>query len=417
MGGTRDDVRGLTESAEASGSESQSDSEEGDTEATTASEAETSEVPDPDSPLESPARRPSAGERRSEKRFGFGWTRFGLMSSRVPAPEDKSDSSALPGANDEVIVDGKDLAEEAKEIEPDTHTTPKSPFPDNPPQRKDLEGKIIKQITREFSSGTFFYSFETDLTHSLQNKRRRLMSRANSSMALSTLLPAEEVASSTFPPSPSISPPRKATALPLSDANLTAALESDDFVEPDLHLPLWRRVDRRFFWNEHILKDFLDLGLHSYILPVMQGWVQSSTFSVPIPPNPLEPDVPLGEVPVDMAVISRRSRDRAGLRYQRRGIDDDGHVANFVETEMVVRAKVEGKTNMFSFVQIRGSIPLKWSQSPYFMKPPTMLDQAVDQTYSVANLHFNEITRIYGPIVSVSRCKSTDDRPSLICPK
>ena len=111
-------------------------------------------------------------------------------------------------------------------------------------------------------------------------------------------------------------------------------------MEPDVRVPLWRRVDRRFFWNEWLLRDFLDLGLHAFILPVMQGWVQSSTFTVPIPPNPLEPSVSLGSVPVDLAVISRRSRDRAGLRYQRRGIDDQGHVANMVETEMIVRAKV-----------------------------------------------------------------------------
>jgi len=99
-------------------------------------------------------------------------------------------------------------------------------------------------------------------------------------------------------------------------------------------------VDRRFFWNEWLLKDFLDLGLHGYILPIMQGWVQSSTFTIPIPPNPLDPSISLGVVPIDLVVISRRSRERAGLRYQRRGIDDEGHVANMVETEMIVRAKV-----------------------------------------------------------------------------
>jgi hypothetical protein len=117
-------------------------------------------------------------------------------------------------------------------------------------------------------------------------------------------------------------------------------MSKDDFIEPDIHVPLWRRADHRFFWNEWLCKDFIDLGLHGYIIPVMQGWVQSASFTVPIPPNPLEPTVDLGSVPVDINVISRRSRDRAGLRYQRRGIDDQGHVANFVETEMIVRAKV-----------------------------------------------------------------------------
>jgi len=43
---------------------------------------------------------------------------------------------------------------------------------------------------------------------------------------------------------------------------------------------------------------------------------------------------------VDYIVISRRSRDRAGLRYQRRGIGEEGNVANFVETESVMRVQV-----------------------------------------------------------------------------
>jgi hypothetical protein len=45
-------------------------------------------------------------------------------------------------------------------------------------------------------------------------------------------------------------------------------------------------------------------------------------------------------IEVEYAIISRRSRERAGLRYQRRGIDDDAHVANFVETEAIVRLVV-----------------------------------------------------------------------------
>lgn len=67
--------------------------------------------------------------------------------------------------------------------------------------------------------------------------------------------------------------------------------------------------------------------LHPYVLPIMQGYCQISSFVV-------ESET------VDYIVISRRSRDRAGLRYQRRGVDDDAHVANFVETETIVRVKV-----------------------------------------------------------------------------
>lgn len=46
------------------------------------------------------------------------------------------------------------------------------------------------------------------------------------------------------------------------------------------------------------------------------------------------------ECQVDYIIISRRSRDRAGLRYQRRGIDEEANVANFVETETIMRLEV-----------------------------------------------------------------------------
>lgn len=35
------------------------------------------------------------------------------------------------------------------------------------------------------------------------------------------------------------------------------------------------------------------------------------------------------------------------------------------------------------------------------MKPPPVLDQPVDKTYSIANLHFNDMTARYGPIVNL----------------
>ncbi len=38
---------------------------------------------------------------------------------------------------------------------------------------------------------------------------------------------------------------------------------------------------------------------------------------------------------VQLILISRRNRHRAGVRMHCRGIDDDGHVANYVETEQV----------------------------------------------------------------------------------
>ena len=74
-----------------------------------------------------------------------------------------------------------------------------------------------------------------------------------------------------------------------------------------------------------------------------------------------------------LGLISRRSRFRAGTRYFRRGIDREGNVANFNETEQILlveRQSTSGAVQNFddnyaaklSFVQIRGSIPVFWSE-------------------------------------------------------
>lgn len=74
---------------------------------------------------------------------------------------------------------------------------------------------------------------------------------------------------------------------------------------------------------------------------------------------------------MQLCLISRRSRFRAGTRYFRRGIDHDGHVANFNETEQILL--LESQTTpgdpsggtpaaKLSFVQIRGSIPVYWAE-------------------------------------------------------
>jgi hypothetical protein len=49
-----------------------------------------------------------------------------------------------------------------------------------------------------------------------------------------------------------------------------------------------------------------------------------------------------------------------GTRYFSRGIDSEGHVSNFNETEQILIDEESG--TLFSHVQIRGSIPLFWRQ-------------------------------------------------------
>ena len=72
-------------------------------------------------------------------------------------------------------------------------------------------------------------------------------------------------------------------------------------------------------------------------------------------------------VHVLLYLISRRSRYRAGTRYFRRGIDEDGNVANFNETEQMVfvdnpDSEEQKFPHLLSYVQTRGSVPLYWAE-------------------------------------------------------
>ena len=309
----RDETRPITEESDDEGG---TDSDSATGTSTLSGPSHESLAPEADdSPIFSPEDR-SKTPGSSAKRFTFPWDRFKSKTERSSLSE-ASRANAPKGFHT--------AAAEGTQIDPSDLPSITQCL-DDPPQRQELETKIIGQIGREFGSGAFFYSFDFDLTHSLQQKRRIVTSRHTSHAALADLLDKSTSGEDSL--------------LPQNSAAETLRGLTDDFQEPDVQVPLWRRVDRRFFWNEWLLKDFLDVGLHGFVLPVMQGWVQSSTFTIPIPPNPLDPNKALGSVPIDIVVISRRSRDRAGLRYQRRGIDDDGHVANMVETEMIVRAKV-----------------------------------------------------------------------------
>lgn len=53
-----------------------------------------------------------------------------------------------------------------------------------------------------------------------------------------------------------------------------------------------------------------------------------------------------------------------GYRFFKRGVNEDGHVANDVETEQIVFEETQDEIpcEITSVVQRRGSIPLFWSQ-------------------------------------------------------
>ena len=92
-------------------------------------------------------------------------------------------------------------------------------------------------------------------------------------------------------------------------------------------------------------------------------------------------------------LISRRSRFRAGTRYFTRGIDVEGHVGNYNETEQIVVTENNSKT---AFVQTRGSIPLFWAEVNNLKYKPDMQVMDRPETVQALKTHLEEQVALYG---------------------
>lgn len=106
----------------------------------------------------------------------------------------------------------------------------------------------------------------------------------------------------------------------------------------------------KYFFNKNLYKKFLDPSTNTpidscFIIPIICGYF--GTFSYEIDGATLY-----------FTLISRRSQNHCGTRYNTRGINDDGHVANFCESEQIVIYK----NNLLSFSQLRGSVPVFFQQ-------------------------------------------------------
>ncbi|XP_067348212.1 synaptojanin-1 isoform X4 [Channa argus] len=127
---------------------------------------------------------------------------------------------------------------------------------------------------------------------------------------------------------------------------------SSSGVSMDLSLNAHRRIledttDNRFFWNQslHLHLKHYGVNCDDWLLRLMCGGVEIRTIYA-------------GHKQAKACIFSRLSSERAGTRFNVRGTNDDGQVANFVETEQVIF--LDDKVS--SFIQIRGSIPLFWEQ-------------------------------------------------------
>ncbi|OAG03782.1 uncharacterized protein CC84DRAFT_1165960 [Paraphaeosphaeria sporulosa] len=298
------------------------------------------------------------------------------MSTNVESIPNDEGGPLSPSKPDALPVEDRDVPEPVSPEE-----IPKALAGDKDSTTIALLPKILRTAKMYFASGNFFYSYDYDLSHAVGKQ------------------------------------------------------------QPSSTVPLSKQFDPLFFWNEHIMAPFIEAGQYSFVLPVIQGFVGQRPFSIKVvdtksnsvvidpdaTPNDVElqsihqnkstesiastddntktpPPEPSNGKDFLLTLVSRRSTKRAGLRYLRRGLDDEGSTANSVETEQILSSPTwnTSQDKIFSFTQVRGSIPLFFSQSPYSLKPQVDTWGSTDTNAKAFKRHFAELTARYGSVYAAS---------------
>ncbi|KAJ5388482.1 hypothetical protein N7509_011023 [Penicillium cosmopolitanum] len=301
-------------------------------------------------------------------RFAANWLSRKNLGLPRPGSLEKDDVSESPfDDSPRLSSDGSEANDEATEAAPLPETSDAQGETNRPgsDQAAELLPKLLRYTKLLFSSHNFFFAYDYDLTRSFNAQEARRG-----------------------------------------------------------QLPLHKMVDPLYFWNKYLMSTFIDNGAHGFILPLLQGFVGQREFTVAgsektadkpadggltealILGESQDPEAVESEAPKRnflLTLISRRSVNRPGLRYLRRGVDDDGNTANTVETEQILSVpEWDSSHNAYSYLQLRGSIPLYFSQSPYAFKPIPALHHSAETNQLAFGRHFRELNRRYGKIQAVS---------------
>lgn len=167
---------------------------------------------------------------------------------------------------------------------------------------------------------------------------------------------------------------------------------------------IFETVDKRFFFNYQLCKRFFindDKNTNTntndssscvdgvtpinphFIVPIICGYVNDFTETI-------------DKKQFKFTLISRRSTNHAGTRYNTRGIDDNGNVANYCEIEQIL----ECDNTLMSFVQVRGSVPVFFRQVG--LTASTEITRNTFLTTSAYKKHISSIQKDYSMIFCIN---------------
>ena len=174
---------------------------------------------------------------------------------------------------------------------------------------------------------------------------------------------------------------------------------------------IFRFSNRIFCWNSFLAeaynRNYIEKnddyksnneGMQNFVYPIINGFFGTCK-GTEYSPN------------LELTLIARKDIRRSGMRFLIRGADNKGNVANCVEVEEILILKEENNIIINSFVQIRGSIPLIWTQEPTVkLNPKIEINKDFKVNYNAFSLHIKELIERYDSVHCINLIDKKKDQ-------
>ncbi|KRX81148.1 Synaptojanin-1 [Trichinella sp. T6] len=160
-----------------------------------------------------------------------------------------------------------------------------------------------------------------------------------------------------------------------------------------------KKGDTRFHWNLTLRSHLQQFGIDAedWVTPCICGVIEVKTAYV-------------GHQQAKACIISRISSERMGTRFNVRGVNDFGNVANFIETEQVIFYN----DNVVSHVQVRGSVPLFWDQPGIQVGSHKIkINRSLEASLVAYEKHFQQMKICYGSAAIINLLGTKNDENTL----
>ncbi|CAD52663.1 hypothetical protein PFAG_04883 [Plasmodium falciparum Santa Lucia] len=240
--------------------------------------------------------------------------------------------------------------------------------------------KIITYFLHAFNKGPFYFSYYYNLTISLQNQYMNELDKKNDmNKKKKDYLKISEHASKKL----NIYSNKNNN----NDNNNNDNDNNDNDNNNNVNKIQFNEINDEYTWNWKILDTFKNVDAYGFVVFLIHGYINTNIFHVE------------DNKKISLYLISRKCKNRSGVRFWCRGSNENGDVANFVETEQIVVCKNKERINIFSYIIVRGSIPVLWKQQPTLsIRPAIHVCPNMSENKRILNLHMKKLQTNYGKI-------------------